>query len=500
MTRQRAFTIRTLAVSVLFVAVLTGLTTLASTAMAQNPVPFINQPLVPDATAPVKSSAGTLTQHPVESSKARPNDGSVFFLPAIAYTNGNGSVSTLAMADVNGDGKLDLVVGNESSVGVMLGNGDGTFQAAQCWGLKGKTTCGQSSPIVQFPTSIAVADLNGDGKPDLVVAFQHGPGPEPIGVMLGNGDGTFQPLQLYSSGGVYATSVAVADVNGDGRPDLVVANLCAVNSDCDNGGSVSVLLGNGNGTFRAAQSFSSGGDLASSIAVADVNGDGKPDILVTNGEESVANGELGNVGVLLGNGNGTFQPVAIYPTGATTATTTGGDIAVADVNGDGKLDLVVSSQCLDSSCDQGAISVLLGNGDGTFQAAQTYSSGGYGADTLTLGDVNGDGVLDVLVANDCAIGSGCLEGFQASSNGILGVLLGNGNGTFQPAQTYGSGGWGGSTVVAGDLTGNGKLDAVISDGCGDTCVGVVGVVGVLLSNNGEPATITTLAPSANPIV
>lgn len=487
MTRQRTAS-SILEVAVFFITLLAVSITLAAIAAAQNPVPFL------------KRSPESFTSRPGERGKARPNDSSSLFLPAIAYANGNGSVTTLAMADVNGDGKLDLLVGNESSVGVMLGNGDGTFQAAQCWGLKGKATCGQGNPIVQFPTSIAVADLNGDGKPDLVVTFQYGPGPEPVGVMLGNGDGTFQPLQLYNSGGVYATGIAVADMNGDGKPDLVVANLCAANNGCDNGASVSVLLGNGNGTFQAAQSFSSGGNFASSVAVADVNGDGKPDILVTNGEGSTANGELGNVGVLLGNGNGTFQPVVTYSSGTGAGlTTTSEDIVVADVSGDGKLDLVVSSQCLDSSCDQGAISVLLGNGDGTFQAAQTYSSGGYGANTLTLGDVNSDGILDVLVANDCAIGSGCLEGFQSSSNGILGVLVGNGNGTFQPAQTYNTGGWGGSTVVAGDLTGDGELDAVVSDGCGDTCVGVVGVVGVLLSNNGEPSTTTTLVSSANSV-
>jgi len=508
MTRQRSLSSTILNAAILSIVTLTVLT-LATPAIAQNPVPAAYQNRVPDGIAPGGAgfnvsvngagfgmSTTTTTSRKPSRKATSPNNNSPLFLPAVAYaSSGN---STLAMADVNGDGKLDVLVGDVSSVGIMLGNGDGTFQPAQCWGVDGSSVCGKFNSLVIYPTSIAVVDVNGDGKSDLVVAFQQSNTyTEPVGVMLGNGDGTFQPLQVYNSGGVYATSVAVADVNGDGKPDLVVANLCAANNECDNGASVSVLLGNGKGTFRAAQSFSSGGFFASSVAVADVNGDGNPDILVINGEGSTTNG---NVGVLLGNGNGTFQPAVNYPTAATLATTVAGDMVVADVNGDGQLDLIVSSQCLDSSCVQGAISVLLGNGDGTFQAPQTYSSGGYGAGHLALGDVNGDGVLDVLVANDCAIGSGCHLGFQSSGDGLLGVLLGNGDGTFQTAQTYYSGGWGGLAVAVGDLTARGKLDAVVTDGCGQTCVGVVGVVGVLLSNNGKPATAATLVASADPVM
>ena len=104
-----------------------------------------------------------------------------------------------------------------------------------------------------------------------------------VGVLLGNGDGTFQTAVTYGSGGYYADSVAVADVNGDGKPDLVVANACASSSNCANGGSVGVLLGNGDGTFQAAVTYGSGGQYEpDSVAVADVNGDGKPDLLVAN--------------------------------------------------------------------------------------------------------------------------------------------------------------------------------------------------------------------------
>ncbi len=498
----------------LFATLLTVLMVLAATATAQNPAPFVDDPLVPDATAPggarftsppagaaVKTSAKSFNSHPSShpGQRGKADGTSPLFLPAIAYADGDFSTSAIAMADVNGDGRLDLLIGNESSVEVMLGNGNGTFQTAQCWGVGGKTTCGKENELFINATSIAVADLNGDGKLDLAVAFQEGLDVNPVVVMLGNGDGTFQAPQVYDSGGVNPTSVAVADVNNDGRPDLVVANYCAVNDECNEKASVSVLLGNGNGTFQPAQSFSSGAYYAFSAAVADVNGDGNPDILVFNGVGDSSSGYQSNVGVLLGNGNGTFQPAVTYLAG-TGGGSSSGRVVVADLKGNGKLDLVVSDSCLDSSCDQGGISVLLGNGDGTFQAAQAYGSGGYDAVALTLGDVNRDGAVDVLVGNDCAVGAGCTYGFQAISEGILGVLLGNGDGTFQPAQIYDSGGWGAGPVAAGDLTGDGELDAVIIDGCGNTCVNGVSVVGVLLSNNGESATTTTLVSSTNPVM
>src|SRR5437879_1142286 len=137
--------------------------------------------------------------------------------------------------------------------------------------------------------SVVVADVNGDGKPDLVIAncdstanscYQLPTGNGVVGVLLGNGDGTFQPALVYDSGGLGATSVAVADVNGDGRPDLVVANFSS--------NTLAVLLGNGDGTFQPAITYGSGGVHPSSVAVADVNGDGRPDLLVAN----ICNAEL----------------------------------------------------------------------------------------------------------------------------------------------------------------------------------------------------------------
>jgi hypothetical protein len=183
------------------------------------------------------------------------------FATAVAYGTGGYGAGSIAIADVNGDGKPDLVVANgcanpcvaDGSVGVLLGNGDGTFQTAVTYGSGGVG-----------PSSIAIGDVNGDGKPDLVVANSCADSTcatdGSVAVLLGNGDGTFQAAVTYDSGGMQTDSVAVADMNGDGKPDLVLANLCSNTTDCENfgPGSVSVLLGNGDGTFQAAVTYNAG--------------------------------------------------------------------------------------------------------------------------------------------------------------------------------------------------------------------------------------------------
>jgi methionine-rich copper-binding protein CopC len=203
--------------------------------------------------------------------------------------------------------------------------------------------------------------------------------------------------------------VVVADVNGDGKPDLLVANLCANSSNnCPDGG-VDVLLGNGDGTFQTAITYGSGGWYAYSVVVADVNGDGKPDVMVAN-EFASGNYNTGVVGVLLGNGDGTFQTAVTYDSGGNAAVS----VAVSDVNGDGEPDLVVAN-CGPSdtnSCTSGTVAVLVGNGDGTFQTAVPYGSGGFYAQSVAVADVNGDGKPDLLVAN---------RGYE--TDGSVGVLI-----------------------------------------------------------------------------
>ncbi len=436
---------------------------------------------------PIRSSEPRLREAPDDTFS--PRDDLNLFGSAVAYSSG-GSAHSIIVADVNGDGKLDLLLATYTGAGVLLGNGDGTFQTVRSY-----------SSSAYDASSLAVGDLNGDGTPDLVVAYQQLSETTQEGavvVFLGNGAGYFQATRSYDSGGIHAAGVALADVNGDGKLDIVVTNVCPFNNGCGTEGTLSVLLGNGDGTFQAAETYGTGGLFPTSVVVADVNGDGKPDLVV--GDVASFSNSQGSVAVLLGNGNGTFQTARTYGSGGSNTYISAASIAVADVNGDGKADVVVSSECIDDVCDQGAVGVLLGDGDGTFQTVQTYGSGGYGASGVAVADVNGDGKLDLLVANDCATGSLCKLGFQANSDGAIGVLLGDGDGIFQTAQTYDSGGWGSSGVAVGNLNGDGKLDLLAANACGTTCVGGTGVVGVLLSNDDRPTTITTLSTSADPMM
>jgi hypothetical protein len=175
-----------------------------------------------------------------------------------------------------------------------------------------------------------------------------------------------------------------------------------------------VLLGKGDGTFRAAKTYPSGGNGTASVAVADVNKDGKPDLLVANcGPLACGPGSPGgNVGVLLGNGNGTFKPVVNYP-----AANSPFNVAAADVNRDGKLDIVVSNWGTpNAATNDGAVTVLLGKGNGTFRPAQTFPSGGAEAPSVAVADVNKDGRLDIVLA--CVA-----DALNQSSTGVVTVLI-----------------------------------------------------------------------------
>jgi hypothetical protein len=302
----------------------------------------------------------------------------------------------VAAADVNGDGRLDLVVanacqsdvcGDDGAVSVLLGNGDGTFRTAVVYNGAGNST-----------GAVAVSDLNGDGKPDIVVANLCATSVCSLGgslaVLLGNGDGSFQAAVTYDAGGADSASVAVADVNGDGKPDLIVANTCLAGSDCG-AGTVAVLLGNGDGTFRTAVTNVPSGYFPISVTVADLNADGKPDLLVAS--YSFASNDCGNgpASVLLGNGDGTFRTaVPYYPGGCDTS-----DATAADVNGDGKLDLVVTTAVGFEGWGDGTVEVFLGNGDGTFTLASSNDSGAATGTSGAVADVNGDGKPDLLVSN-----------------------------------------------------------------------------------------------------
>jgi large repetitive protein len=317
--------------------------------------------------------------------------------PPVPYADGT-SPEAIAVGDFNDDGKPDLVVGNEqgSNVVVYLGNGDGTFQAAQPFAVQ------------SWPVAVATGDFNGDGKSDLAVANDLS---DSISILLGNGDGTFQPAVTYQLTG-QPQSLAVADFNGDGIADLVVGiyeNTC-------------VLLGRGDGTFGTPTTVSI--MTMPIVAVGDFNGDGKPDLAFT--------GNGGTVSILLGVGDGTFQ------TGASILMEQDGiHIVVADFNGDGKADLAVAVAYND------AVAVLIGNGDGTFKAPTYYGDPNGVGSSVGVGDFNGDGIPDLAV------------GFF-SGTGIT-ILNGNGDGTFSTGLFYAAN-YTPYLLAIGDFNGDGKTD------------------------------------------
>ena len=449
-------------------SVLIVLSVLTGVAKAQNPVPLINQPLVPDAVAPggggftltvngtgfvsgavVKWNGGARATTFVSSSQlkatilssdvVKPGTASVtavnpspgggasnvaFFEATIATSAivlatssfGVGSnPDAVAVGDFNRDGKLDLAVANSgigsSNVSILLGKGDGTFQAAVNYGLEGGTP---------EPASVAVGDFNGDGKLDLVVSNG---GRSNVSVLLGNGNGTFQTAVNYGVGsGPY--SVAVGDFNGDGRLDLVAANSGA--------NSVSLLLGNGDGTFQSAVDYAVG-STPFWVAVGDFNHDGKLDL-------AVANFGSKNVSVLLGKGDGTFEAAINYATGSGPAS-----VAVGDFNHDGKLDLAVAN------LGRNNVSVLLGQGDGTFRPAIEYGAGS-NPRWVAVGDFNGDGKVDLAVANNAVNGG----------TPSVSLLLGKGDGTFKNAVDY-TVGTQPESLAVGDFNGDGRLDLAVAD-------------------------------------
>jgi hypothetical protein len=334
---------------------------------------------------------------------------------------------SMAVGDFNGDGIPDLAVVNlgNSQVTILLGNGNGAFTPTHYTYGAGGT-----------PYSVAVGDFNGDGNQDLAVAAYGG---KSVTILLGNGDGTFTDgayIQVPGYGNPYF--VAVGDFNGDGIPDLAVTSW--------NTNSLTILLGNGKGGFTPApDSPVAVGPRPVSVAVGDFNGDGIPDVAVAGlGSSSVS--------ILLGNGNGSFTEAPHSPLAALSFPSS---VAVGDFNGDGIPDVAVAG------FDGDLVTILLGNGNGTFTPVPVNISvitGIYPAYSVAVGDFNGDGTPDLAVPN--------------TGSDTLTILLGNGNGTFtQMANSPITVGIGPSPAVVADFNGDGIPDvAVANSGSGTVTV------------------------------
>jgi len=287
----------------------------------------------------------------------------------------------MVVADFNGDGKLDLAtVNSDSSITVLLGNGDGTFTAA--------------APQQSVTGNVlAVADVNGDGIPDLIVGGSSPTDavhPFTITTLLGKGDGTFSTSSQKFSELSGNFLIALADFNGDGKQDIAIAAPSPSNNANSFNGLFAILLGNGDGTFTAGSFTAQVGGLPTSIAVADFNLDGKPDVVVeTIDQPVILTGYVGEASVLLGNGDGTFTPVT--GGGLLGAASS---IAVADFNQDGKPDI---AQALGGGQNYGTVGVNVGygNGDGTFTAGPTSLFTPNAGQAITTADFNGDGFPDL---------------------------------------------------------------------------------------------------------
>jgi len=334
---------------------------------------------------------------------------------------------SIAIADVNRDGKPDIIVANteDETVTVLLGDGKGHFAPAP----GSPFACGRG------PNDIAVADMNGDGNPDLVIANT---GTPYITILLGDGKGRFAPAPhspFATESYPHVHGVAAADFMGNGKPGVVT----------DSWGHNEILLipGDGQGNLiLPGKRFHTGKRPYQRLRSADFNGDGKPDVVTTDQDQNA-------VTILLGDGNGGFREAAGSPFPAGEAPWS---LAIGDVNGDGKLDLAVIPYDRDVTDPRHlGVTVLLGDGRGGFtkMLGSPFSlEGCRGPDRVAIGDVNGDGTADIVVT--CA------------QNGRMMVYEGSHEGTFRVATVVVKTGWSGLAV--GDLKGDGKQEIVVSNG------------------------------------
>ena len=454
-------------------------------------------------------------------------DGTGRFQPLPLSAIASGPLSSIAVGDFNRDGKLDLAVtgsiANEATI--LLGHGNGTFQA------------GPTYAVGSTPTSVLAVDLRGTGIPDLVTVNR---GANTFSVLLGNGDGSFRPsldfiagnspiaavvgnfsgnghadlltlnsqsnsvalnagngdgtfvaAHSYRAGGLDRKSIASGDLNGDGRPDLVVANFCGVDPACSGPGNISVFLNDANGVYSYSGNYALGsGPVA--VALADLKGDHKLALIALNRNDK-------SMTVVPGNGDGTFGQAQTYSLPGSPRALLAGDL-----NGDSKVDLAIALDCGLTVCTQpGLLSIFFGRGDGSMTESASYPTG-FSPISIASGDLRGSGHSDLVVGNACgedatctaqgtalvfandgtgkltrgseisigiapsaiALGSLSVSGLdlvvaQSAANKVA-VLHGDGNGGFGAPVAY-SVGAAPSSVALADIRGTGHLDVAVSN-------------------------------------
>ena len=376
-----------------------------------------NAILPPDST--ISNGAGTfsatLTTIGSQSLTAANATSQISFVQGPQTRLPKGTPGGLVIAEFNGDGSPDLAFTNANygAVNILLGNGNGTFQGATTFA------------VGSFPFGLALGEFNSDDNEDLAVANA---GSNTVSVLLGNGNGTFAPGGTYAVG-EGPSKIVVGDFTGDGNEDLAVT---------DNGSdTVSVLLGNGNGTFQAAVAYTVG-YTPLGIAAVDVNNDGHADLEVACPNDPNAM----NFVVLLGNGNGTFGPAVTYNAGSYPAYITTGDF-----NGDGNVDLAVAPQYIAPPGNEATL--LLGNGNGTFRTDTDFQDRGgtFAPHGILAADFTDDGSLDLAI----------------EYGNVFNVLLGNGNGTFGKDQLTPKMSSNATATDVGDFNGDGLPDIVVAN-------------------------------------
>ena len=348
------------------------------------------------------------------------------FQPGAAYSVGNGPVSIMA-ADFKGSGVASLITINKAAntVSILQGNGDGTFQ-----------------PAIEYvpgnsPVAAVAADFSGDGHTDLAIVNS---GDGTISLALGRGDGSLLAPRAYRTG-LESKAIAAGDLIGNGRPDLVVANNCGSDPSCSSAGSATVFLSNANGTYQVASTILLGkGPVA--VALADLNGDKKLDLLAVNRTDKT-------LMVLLGNGDGTFGKAQSYTLAGSPRA-----LFVSDFNGDGNPDLAIAMDCGQETCSQaGTVDIWLSHSDGSLTELNSYPVG-YSPVSIAGGNLRGTGDLDLIVANACGSDGAC------KSSGTATLLAGDGTGKFTRSEDIELGA-SPSSIAVGALTRSG-LDVAVA--------------------------------------